>query len=114
MEELLAWNCPLHHRSRCIECKFGLCKHDKRGDRCRECNTHFCEHDRRKERCKDCGTGVCEHQRIKERCRECKKSKQDDSAPAALTDANLEAHDFRLDYAAAVVKSFANKRKLNE
>ena len=30
---------------------------------------------------------------------------------AALTEANLEAHEFRLDFAAAIVRSFAQKRQ---
>ena len=30
---------------------------------------------------------------------------------AALTESNLEAHDFRLGYAAAIIKAFAGKRK---
>ena len=34
--------------------------------------------------------------------------------PAALTDSNLEAHDFRLEFAAGIVKSFAGKRKAAE
>ena len=30
---------------------------------------------------------------------------------AALTESNLEAHDFRLGYAASIIKAFAGKRK---
>ena len=107
--------CPEHSRGHCKECNFGLCQHNEMGDRCRECNTHFCQHGRRKNRCKECGTGMCEHDKIKERCRVCHpREKKGTSVPAALTDSNLEAHDFRLEFAAGIVKSFAGKRKAAE
>ena len=36
------------------------------------------------------------------------------ASPATLSEANLEAHDFRLDFAAAVVQSFQQTTKLSE
>ena len=62
-----------HGKSRCFECKKGLCPHDQRVDRCRECNLHFCAHGRRRHRCRDCGTGMCPCGKIKERCKVCTK-----------------------------------------
>ena len=93
----------------CSECGGpGECKHGYAS--CEECGyTDQCIHKRRRYYCVECkGGGICEHSRRKSVCKECKRP-----APV-LSEANLEAHDFRLEFAASVMRSFPQKRKLGE
>jgi hypothetical protein len=110
----------IHKRRRylCKECKgCGICQHDQQRYYCKECKgPGICQHDKRKSNCSQCKSlpqEKCEHGFVKLGCRK-KDCRHYDRKPPALTDANLEAHDFRLEFAAAVVRSFPQKRKLSE
>ena len=105
-----------HRRYLCKECKGGgICQHNRARYYCRECpGAGICIHLKQKSKCNDCKSipnERCEHYAIKRCCEDCKKAAL---KPAALSEANLEAHDFRLEYAKDVVRSFPPKRKLSE
>ena len=120
-----------HNKPSCFECGMtGKCIHQRRHYLCKECKGGgICQHNHARYYCKECpGPGICahgkmkrycserksipnelcEHRRAKQCCEDCKKAAP---KPAALSEANLEAHDFRLDFAADVVRSFPQKRK---
>ena len=104
-----------HRRYLCKECKGGgVCQHNRQKYYCKECRgAGICEHGLRKSSCSTCKTipnERCEHGGIERCCEYCHPPIK----AASLSEANLEAHDFRLEFAAAVVQSFPQKRKLSE
>ena len=105
-----------HRRYCCKECKgHGICQHNLQKYYCKHCNGGgVCKHDKRKPDCKLCkavaNDDLCKHNEKSWRCRVCEENSSPSTTPA-LTDANLEAHDFRLEFAAGIVKSFAQKRQ---